>query len=153
MGRATGETRIMRNIRGRRWLVVLALIPLVAGVALAGWRMSNDFVCSGSEKRAISEFSHYEGAQPVWESNFKITGGCTGTYSATAAPETLRDYYVELLAQHGWTVEEGPDNSSPLYLEARRDGLRYFLHFFDTDMDETVRPGKTSVGIMGGHDG
>lgn len=83
-------------------------------------------------------------------------------------------YYQERLSQQGWTVKPPPASTMPIYLEAERDGLQYFLMFEGADPfapppgegDEAVlkagtplvtqfdgfslSPGQTRVSIMGG---
>ena len=131
-------------------VMALILASLVAGAAFVVAPMSNDLICSGGEKGAMSEFAHHGGARPVWESNPKTTGGCTATYAAGARPEEVREYYRERLTERGWAVELGPDNSFPIHLEARRGGLTYFLNFAGTETDDALKPGQTRVGIGGG---
>jgi len=141
-------------------VVVAALVVLGAVLVVGAVTMGNDLVCSGAETRAMSEFPHYDAAQPEWESNLKITGGCTTTYTVQASPDAVRAYYHERLSQGGWTVRLGPANSFPIHLEADRDGLGYFLMFEGADSSaasqqeqdiDALRSGQTRVSIMGGH--
>ncbi len=112
-------------------LVVLAVpVAVIASGAIPIW---NDFFCSAAEKRAMSGLPHFNGVEPEWESNLKITGGCTTTFTVEAEPEEVRAYYQERLSRNGWSVEVGPDNSFPIHLEADRDDLGYFLMFEGPD--------------------
>ena len=77
----------------------------------------------------MSEFPHYGGAEPVWETNAKISGGCTTSFTVEASVAEVYSYYQEHLHQRGWTLQEGPANSSPLYLLADRDGIHADLNF------------------------
>ena len=139
--------------------LALTLLSLVACAAFVVAPMTNDLICSGGEKGAMSEFPHHGGAQPGWESNLKVTGGCTATYAAGARPEEVREYYHERLTERGWAVELGPDNSFPIHLEARRGRLAFFLNFIDPEMEDfagtetgdALQPGQTLVGIQGGN--
>lgn len=156
-------------------LVVLAVpVAVLASGAIPIW---NDFFCSAAEKRAMSEFPHFDGAKPKWESNAKITGGCTTTFTVDGSPDEVRAYYEESLSRNGWSVEVGPDNSFPIHLEADRDDLGYFLMFEGPDQADplsreqvqkqkgvqtedaaqqevpehgAVEPGKVRVSISGG---
>jgi hypothetical protein len=120
----------------------------------------------------MSEFPHYDGAEPDWEANFLITGGCTSSYTADADPYDIRAFYQERFHQNGWTVTLGPSNSFPIHLEAKRDDVRYSL-MFDNGAPYTrervegvlkagtpivkefdgfeLEPGQTRVSITGGH--
>lgn len=158
-------------------LVVLAVpVAVLASGAIPIW---NDFFCSAAEKRAMSEFAHFDGAKPKWESNAKVTGGCTTTFTVDGLPDEVQAYYEENLSREGWSVEVGPDNTFPIYLEADRDDLGYFLMFEGPDLADpltreqvqkqkgvqvqaqdaaqqevpehgAVEPGKVRVSIQGG---
>ncbi len=136
------------------------LVVLTALIGVGAVTMGNDLVCSETEQRAMSEFPHYDAAEPEWDSNAKITGGCTTSYTVQAESDEVRTYYQERLSQSGWTVRLGPVNTFPIYLEADRDDLGYYLMFegadsFDPSNQEqegdVLRPGQTRVSISGGH--
>jgi len=40
----------------------------------------------------MSEFPHFNGAEAEWESNFKITGGCSTSYMAEAEPPEVLSF-------------------------------------------------------------
>ncbi len=141
-------------------IVLGLLVVLTALVGVGAVTMGNDLVCSETEQRAMSEFPHYDATEPEWDSNAKITGGCTTSYTVQADPDEVRTYYQERLGQGGWTVRLGPANTVPSYLEADRDDLGYFLMFegansFDPSNQEqggdVLGPGQTRVSISGGH--
>lgn len=121
------------RLSGRLLVAIGAVIALVGCVSVGAAMMGNDFICSKAEQQAMSEFPHYDGADPDWESNFKITGGCTTTYTTRADPEAVRTYYRDHLRQRGWTVTAGSANTFPIYCEAERGDLGYFLMFEGAD--------------------
>lgn len=160
------------RLSGRLLVAIGAVIVLLGGVGVGAAMMGNDFICSKAERRAMSEFPHYGGVDPAWESNFKITGGCTTNYTTKADPATVMAYYHDHLRQRGWTVAAGEANSFPIYFEADRGDLRYFLMFEGTDpfapleVNEVIKagtplameseevalePGQVRVSISGGH--
>ena len=162
----------IRRVPRRRLITAAANIVLLGCIGILAITMGNDLICSTTEERAMSEFLHYDGVEPDWESNLKITGGCTTSYTADANPEEVRAYYRKHLEERGWSVIVGPSNSFPIHLEAERDGLRYVLRFeggdpFALAREEQVlragtpivmqfdgfelRPGQTRVSITGGH--
>lgn len=165
----------MRISRLRKRLLIggTALAIVVAAGGAAALTIGNDLYCSGSESGAFSEFPHYADARPDWESNFKISGGCTAAYTIEADASDVRDYYREALAQRGWAVSEGPPNSSPLFLIATREDLDFSLNFATASLplttdggealrekqrqaaegvdENALRPGQTLVSIAGGH--
>jgi len=113
-------------------LVILGVpVAVLASGAIPIW---NDFFCSAAEKRAMSEFPHFDGAKPKWDSNLKVTGGCTTTFTVVGSPDEVHAYYEETLSRNGWSAEVGPDNTFPIYLEADRDDLGYFLMFEGPDL-------------------
>ena len=141
-----------RWITRRTVLLPLALVVVILGVGgIVVALSSNDVRCSKTEQRAMAEFAHYDGAAPAWESNPKITGGCTASFTVGAEPGTVMAWYQEQLLGHGWTVQPAPANTFPTYVEAERDGLRYMLMFEGpTDGAELeVQPGQTRVTISG----
>jgi hypothetical protein len=143
-----------RNSRRRRLLVAGLLIVFLGALGAIAITQSNDFVCSDAERRAMSEFPHYDGATPDWESNAKITGGCTTSYIVTAQPEEALAHYREQLAQRGWTIIDAPANTFPIYVEANREELRYFLMFEGAGQEQEgpgLQPDQTRVSISGGH--
>jgi len=159
-------------------LVVLAVLSVPIVVLASGvippW---NDFFCGSVEKRAMSEFPHLTGVEPEWKSNAKVTGGCTTTFTVDGSPDDARTHYEDHLSRNGWSVEPGPVNTLPIYLEADRDDLGYFLMFEGPDTSgplaqeqveneknvqaqdgenqrqqepAAVEPGTTRVSIQGG---
>lgn len=122
---------VMRNSMSLKSLLVALVVLAVPIAVLASSTIPiwNDVFCSAAEKRAMSEFAHFDGAEPEWESNAKVTGGCTTTFTVDGSPDEVRTDYDENLSRNGWSVELGPDNSFPLHLEADRDNLGYFLMF------------------------
>ena len=160
------------RVSGRLLFAMGTVIVLLAGVGVGAATMGNDFICSKAERRAMSEFPHYGGANPEWESNFKIIGGCSTLYTVQAVPEEVRTYYQDQLRQRGWTIIPGEANTFPIYFEAERGDLRYFLMFegpdpfapvqgvdvlkggtpLATEPEEVaVEPGQVRVSISGGH--
>jgi hypothetical protein len=132
----------MRRRLPRALLIVVGmLIVLIAFLGVGAVTMGNDLVCSTAERRAMSEFPQFDGAEPSWESNLKISGGCTTSYTVQAAPEEVRAYYRGRLEQSEWMVQVGPANSFPIHLEAERDGLRYFLMFERSRFVRRIEPG------------
>jgi hypothetical protein len=150
----------------------VVIIVLLGGLGTLAFTMANDVICSKNEQRVMSEFPHYDGAEPDWEANFPITGGCISSYTADADPYDIRAHYQERFQQNGWTVTLGSSNSFPIHLEAKRDDVRYFLMFdngdpYTRERGEGVlkagtpivmeldgfelRPGQTGVSISGGH--
>ncbi len=156
----------------RALLIVGIVVLLIAGGVVAVM-VSNNSLCSTAERRAMSEFAHYDGADLVWESNLKATGGCTTTYTIAGDSGDVLRYYQGQLAQHGWKVQPPPANTFPPYLEVERGELQYFLMFEGPDstglvgggaeglkggtplasasVEGPVSPGQTRVTIMGGH--
>jgi hypothetical protein len=59
-----------------------------------------------------------------------------------ASPEQVSSYYVEELIEHGWKVERFPvDRKGEFeypHLEGYRDGLRYVVHYWPTNLPSTV---------------
>ncbi|HEV2107781.1 MAG TPA: hypothetical protein VGR16_05920, partial [Thermomicrobiales bacterium] len=74
-----GGTETVRTRRLPRALLIVVgtLIVLIGFLGVGAVTMGNDLICSKTERRPMSEFPHYDGAEPKWESNLKITGGCT----------------------------------------------------------------------------
>lgn len=154
------------------------VVVLVAGLGFVAMKFGNDFHCSKSEREAMSEFRHFDGEQVDWESNFGVTGGCAGTFTVESEPMEVLTYYRERLRQRGWDVEDGPANSSPLFLHAERGALQFDLGFHGANLppldrrppaeatalankiqtaeagnvDSTaLKAGETRVNISGGH--
>ncbi len=159
------------RLSGRLLFAIGAVIVLLGGVGVGAAMMGNDFICSKDERRAMSEFPHFDDADPDWESNFKITGGCSTNYTTKADPAAVMTYYQDHLRQRGWTMTAGEPNSFPIYFEADRVDLRYFLMFEGADPfapapgNEVIKsgtplamesefglePSQTRVSISGGH--
>ena len=160
------------RLSGRLLFAIGTVIVLLAGVGVGAAMVGNDFICSKAERRAMSEFPHYNGANPEWKSNFKITGGCTTSYTTKADPATVMAYYQDHLRPRGWTVIAGDANTFPIYFEAERGDLRYFLTFEGANPfappdgqvvikagtplamepeEGAVEPGQVRVSISGGH--
>ena len=164
----------------RKFIIIGAGSAAILLIAVAGFvavQVGNDFYCSGSERKAMSEFPHFEGAEADWESNFKITGGCTTSYTAEAELPEVLSYYQEQLRQRGWAVSEPLANSFPSSFNAERGGLRFSLQFEGSQMGQLqgrppaeatalaeklradernadflgVKEGETRVSISGGH--
>jgi hypothetical protein len=53
---------------------------LLGTAGFVALQVGNDFYCSRGERKAMSEFPHFDCAEVDWESNFKITGGCTTSH-------------------------------------------------------------------------
>ena len=119
-----------RSLIQRLILAFGVLVAIVAGIGIFAVRTSNDFVCSGTEQRAMSEFPHYGGAEADWHSNSKISGGCSTDFTVEASVAEVYNYYQEHLLQRGWVLQEGPANSSPLFLMADRDGIHADISFW-----------------------
>ncbi|MEO6399099.1 MAG: hypothetical protein ABIP13_11570, partial [Tepidiformaceae bacterium] len=119
----------------------LAAIPLVAVVGFVVLQSGNDFHCGRGERKAMSEFPHYDGAEAHWESNFKITGGCTTSYTVEAELPVVLSYYQEHLRQRGWAVTEPAANSFPSSLQAERGPLRFYLGFEESQISSLARLG------------
>jgi hypothetical protein len=164
----------MRNKRRSKRIIMASVvfIVLLGGLGTLAFTVANDFICSKNERRVMSEFPHYDGADLDWEADLLITEGCTTSYTADADPYDIRAYYQERFQQNGWTVTLGPSNSFPIHLEAKRDDVRYFLMFDNGDPYPRERaegvlkrgtpivmefdgfelePGQTRVSISGGH--
>jgi hypothetical protein len=105
----------------------VVIVALLGGLGTRAFTMANDFICSKNEHRVMSEFPHYDGAEPGWDANLLITRGCTSSYTVDSDPHDIRAYYQEHLQRYGWTVTLGPANTFPIHLEAERDDVRYFL--------------------------
>lgn len=116
----------------RKALIVSAgaVLILGAGVAFLAVQFGNDFRCGGAEQQAMSEFPHFNDAQADWESNAKITGGCTASFVVDAETDDVLAYYRDHLSDRGWTLQDGPANSMPVPLLAERDRFRFHLNFF-----------------------
>lgn len=118
------------TFRTRRLLIVAGVVAVVllgAGVAVVV--TSNDARCDQAEQEAISGFPHFDGALPEWESNVKITGGCTTSFVVTAGSDEVLAYYQQQLTRQGWTVQPPAPNSYPPALQVERDGFQFFLMF------------------------
>jgi hypothetical protein len=121
--------------RGTKRIIMVAVaIPLILlGILAVG--MNIDDVCSPAEQRAIAEPLNPDGPDLQWESNVKVTGGCTTSYIVNGAPGEVRASYRDLLHRNGWSVTVGPAYSFPLHLATEHDGLTYFLMFEDAGRD------------------
>jgi hypothetical protein len=155
----------------------LAAVLAVGAVGFVVVQVGNDFHCSGTERGAMSEFPHFGGAEADWESNFKITGGCTTSYTAEAELPEVLSYYQEHLGARGWAVSEPLANSFPSSFHAERGELRFSLQFEGSQVAQLegwppaeasaraeqirreeanadflgVKEGYTRVSISGGH--
>jgi hypothetical protein len=127
----------------RKFIVIvgLAAILLVTVVGFVALQVGNDFHCGGGERKAMSEFPHYGGAEPRWESNFKVTGGCTTSYTVEAELPVVLSYYQEHLRQRGWSVTEPAANSFPSFFQAERGPLRFYLGFEESQISRLEQLG------------
>ncbi len=124
----------------------IALFVVLPLARYSGMLESLGFTCDAQEKAALVEFPQYGGK--VAGKDLDIYGdevnfpplqapprGCFLEFGAPqVSPQQVSAYYVEKLAEHGWTVKRFPvDREGEFeypHLEGSRDGFRYVVHYF-----------------------
>lgn len=107
-------------------------------MGLLMWSGCAAFVCSEEERNVLAEFPQYSGVQVTPEGNVD-TGACAVYYDVSDPPDQVRNYFVEQLTAHGWTVE--PDPPAGTLVEAQRGQSSYIVYYEAVESYPTPRPG------------
>jgi hypothetical protein len=144
--------------------VMLGLVPFARYSGVLG---SLGFTCDAQEKAALVEFPQYGGRVIGKDIEGPLGGevlnfpplqepppGCALEFTdRQASSKQVAAYYENKLTEHGWTVKrfpvDGKGNFEYPHVDGTRDGLRYEIHYWPTDLEMGSKASDFTADALG----